>query len=114
MSKIKGITVGTYLTKTLKSPENKGYSIKEICGKCKLREKCKYRQISSFKNGKTFKNNVECDFFYFSITPRAIVATGRDEVTGKRMTKTFKGENEKEALNKALSFQIEMEKKRWI
>lgn len=114
MNNIKGITVGTYLTKTLKNSKNKGHSIKEICKKCELREKCKYRQITSFKNGKTFKNNVECNFFYFSITSRAIVATGRDEVTGKRTTKSFKGENEKEALNKALSFQIEMEKKRRI
>ena len=110
MNKIKGITVGTYLTKTIKNPKDKGIPSKEICGKCSQKDKCKYRQITKFENEKVFKNNVECDSFYFSITPKAIVITGRDETTGKRSTKTFVGANEKEAFNKALSFQLEMEK----
>ena len=110
MNNIKGITVGTYLTKTLKNNENKGKSIKYICEKCKSNNICKYKNITRFKNEKVFKNNVKCEFFYFGITPRAIVATGRDTITGKRTTKTFVGKTEKEAFNKALSFQIEMEK----
>ena len=59
---------------------------------------------NAVKNGKVIDNNVECDSFYFSITPKAIVTTGRDTITGKRTTKTFVGKNEKEAFNKALSF----------
>ena len=109
MNKVKGITVGTYLTKTIKNSKNKGLSSKEICNHCKMKDKCKYRQITKFENGKVIDNNVECDSFYFSITPKAIVTTGRDTITGKRTTKTFVGKNEKEAFNKALSFQIEME-----
>jgi integrase len=110
MNKVKGITTGTYLTKTLKDSKNKGTTAKQICSSCKMKEKCKYGKISKFDNGKVFDNNVECDYFYFSITSKAIVITGRDTITGKRTTKTFVGKNEKEALNKALSFQIEMEK----
>lgn len=109
MNKVKGITVGTYLTKTIKNSKDKGLSSKEICNNCKMKDKCKYRQITKFENGKVIDNNVECDSFYFSITPKAIVTTGRDTITGKRTTKTFVGKNEKEAFNKALSFQIEME-----
>ena len=109
MNKVKGITVGTYLTKTIKNSKDKGLSGKEICNHCKMKDKCKYRQITKFENGKVIDNNVECDSFYFSITPKAIVTTGRDTITGKRTTKTFVGKNEKEAFNKALSFQIEME-----
>ena len=109
MNKVKGITVGTYLTKTIKNSKNKGSSSKEICNRCKMKDKCKYRQITKFENGKVIDNNVECESFYFSITPKAIVTTGRDTITGKRTTKTFVGKNEKEAFNKALSFQIEME-----
>ena len=110
MGQIKGITVGTYLTKTKKNNTIKGHSVKEICNKCKYRDICKYKEITRFKNEKTFENNVECNNFYFAITKRAIVSTGRDAVTGKRTSKTFIGETEKEAFNKALAFQIEMEK----
>lgn len=110
MNKLKGITTGTYLTKTLKNSKNKGHSSKEICNKCKFKDECKYKNITKFENEKIFNNNVECEFFYFSITPKAIVTTGRDTITGKRTAKTFVAENEKEAFNKALSFQIEMEK----
>ncbi len=106
MNKVKGITVGTYLTKTVKNSKDKVLSSKEICNHCKMKDKCKYRQISKFENGKVIDNNVECDSFYFSITPKAIVTTGRDTITGRRTTKTFVGKNEKEAFNKALSFQI--------
>lgn len=109
MNKVKGITVGTYLTKTVKNTKNKKHTTKEICSQCEMKDKCKYRQLTRFKNGKIFENNVKCDYFYFSITPKAIVTTGRDTITGKRTTKTFVGKNEKEAFNKALSFQIEME-----
>ena len=93
MNKVKGITVGTYLTKTVKNSKDKGLSSKEICNHCKMKDKCKYRQITKFENGKVIDNNVECDSFYFSITPKAIVTTGRDTITGKRTTKTFVRKN---------------------
>lgn len=89
MNKVKGITVGTYLTKTIKNPKDKGLSSKEICNHCKMKDNCKYRQITKFENGKVIDNNVECDSFYFSITPKAIVTTGRDTITGKRTTKNI-------------------------
>ena len=46
MNKVKGITVGTYLTKTIKNSKDKGLSGKEICNDCKMKDKCKYRQIT--------------------------------------------------------------------
>ena len=52
MNKVKGITVGTYLTKTIKNSKDKGLSSKEICNLCKMKDKCKYRQITKFENGK--------------------------------------------------------------
>ena len=110
MNKVKGITTGTYLTKTIKNPKEEKRTAKQICSNCVMKDKCKYGKITKFENGKVFENNVECDYFYFSITPKAIVTTGRDTITGKRTTKTFVANNEKEAFNKALSFQIEMEK----
>ena len=44
MNKVKGITVGTYLTKTVKNSKDKVLSSKEICNHCKMKDKCKYRQ----------------------------------------------------------------------
>ena len=52
---------------------------------------------------------MECEYFYFTIVPKAILTTGRDTTTGKTMTKTFTGTNEKEAINKALSEKIKLE-----
>ena len=49
MNKVKGITVGTYLTKTIKNSKDKGLSGKEICNDCKMKDKCKYRQITKLK-----------------------------------------------------------------
>ena len=56
MNKVKGITVGTYLTKTIKNPKDKGLSSKEICNHCKMKDNCKYRQITKFENGKVIHN----------------------------------------------------------
>ena len=56
MNKVKGITVGTYLTKTIKNSKNKGLFSKEICNLCKMKDKCKYRQITKFENGKVIHN----------------------------------------------------------
>ena len=36
MNKVKGITVGTYLTKTFKNSKDKGLSSKEICNNWKI------------------------------------------------------------------------------
>ena len=110
MNKVKGITVGTYLTKTIKNSKDKGLSSKEICNHCKMKDKCKYRKLTKFENAKVIDNNVECDYFYFSITPKAIVTTGRYTITGKRTTKTFVGKNEKEAFNKPYHFRLKWKK----
>ena len=106
--KVKGITSGTYLLKRKKDKSTKINS-KEICNQCKYRKTCKYKNISKFENGKVFNNNVECEYFYFIITPKAILTIGRDTTTGKVMTKTFVGKNESEAYNKALTEKLKLD-----
>lgn len=106
--KVKGITSGTYLLKRVKDKSNK-LSSKEICNNCKCKDTCKYRAISKFKNGKVFNNNVECKYFYFIISPKAILTVGRDTTTGKVMTKTFVGKDETEAFNKALTEKLKLD-----
>ena len=106
--KVKGITSGTYLLKRVKNKSNKSSS-KEICNNCKYRDTCKYRTISKFENGKVFNNNVECKYFYFIISPKAILTVGRDTTTGKVMTKTFVGKDETEAFNKALTEKLKLD-----
>lgn len=108
--KIKGITSGTYLEKICKSEKDKQIKKQELCNKCKYKDVCKYKKISKFENKKVFQNNVECEVFYFKIVPKAILTTGRDTTTGKRTTKTFVGENEEIAFNKALAMKVELEK----
>ena len=110
MNKIKGITSGTYLEKKLKDKNNQKFKREEICNKCSFKDVCKYKNVSKFNNGKIFENNVECKYFYFTITPKAILATGRDTTTGKRTTKTFIAETEDEAFNMALTCKLELEK----
>ena len=105
--KVKGITSGTYLLKRVKDKSNK-LSSKEICNNCKYKDTCKYRTISKFENGKVFNNNVECKYFYFIISPKAILTVGRDTTTGKVMTKTFVGKDETEAFNKALTEKLKL------
>ena len=106
--KVKGITSGTYLLKRVKDKSNK-LSSKEICNNCKYKDTCKYRAISKFKNGKVFNNNVECKYFYFIISPKAILTVGKDTTTGKVMTKTFVGKDETEAYNKALTEKLKLD-----
>ena len=108
--KVKGITSGTYLLKRVKDKSNK-LSSKEICNNCKYKGTCKYRAISKFENGKVFNNNVECKYFYFIISPKAILTVGRDTTTGKVMTKTFVGKDETEAFNKALTEKLKINQK---
>ena len=105
--KVKGITSGTYLLKRVKDKSNK-LSSKEICNNCKYKDTCKYKNISKFENGKVFNNNVECKYFYFIISPKAILTVGRDTTTGKVMTKTFVGKDETEAFNKALTEKLKL------
>lgn len=109
MGKLKGITSGTYLTKRIRNEKHKKFSKEEICNKCQHKGVCKYQKISKFINGKIFQNNVECNEFYFTITPKAILTIGRDTTTGKILTKTFIGKNEEEAISKALSEKIKIE-----
>lgn len=106
--KVKGITSGTYLLKR-KKDKNTKINSREICNQCKYRNTCKYKNISKFENGKVFNNNVECEYFYFIITPKAILTIGRDTTTGKVMTKTFVGKNESEAYNKTLTEKLKLD-----
>lgn len=106
--KVRGITSGTYLLKR-KKDKNTKINSREICNQCKYRNTCKYKNISKFENGKVFNNNVECEYFYFIITPKAILTIGRDTTTGKVMTKTFVGKNESEAYNKALTEKLKLD-----
>lgn len=106
--KIKGITSGTYLSKRKKDKSSK-LSSKEICNKCKYKNTCKYKDISKFEKGKVYSNNVECEYFYFIITPKAVLTIGRDTTNGKVTTKTFVGVNEEEAFNKALSEKVKLD-----
>lgn len=107
--KVKGITSGTYLLKRVKDKSNK-LSSKEICNNCKYKDTCKYRAMSKFEHGKVFNNNVECKYFYFIISPKAILTVGRDTTTGKVMTKTFVGKDETESFNKALTEKLKLDK----
>ena len=106
--KIKGITSGTYLLKRIKD-KNLKLSSKEICNRCEFKNTCKYRNISKFENGKVFNNNVECEYFYFIISPKAILTIGRDMTTGRIITKTFVGKNETEAFQKALNEKLKLD-----
>ncbi len=108
--KIKGITSGTYLTKRIKEKKNKKYKKEELCKKCEYSDICKYKELGKFNKGKVFENNVECNYFYFTITVKAVLTIGRDTTTGKIMTQTFTGKNEDEAINKALTTKLELEK----
>lgn len=110
MSKIKGITCGTYLNRRIKNSKNKKLQKSTICSNCQHKNICKYKNISKFSNGKTFSNNVDCEYFYFSITPKAILTLGRDKSTGKIIRLTFSGESEEAAFNKALNEKLKIDK----
>ena len=110
MSKIKGITCGTYLNRRIKNSKNKKLQKSTICSNCQHKNICKYKNISKFSNGKTFSNNVDCEYFYFSITPKAILTLGRDKSTGKTIRLSFSGETEEDALNKALNEKLKIDK----
>lgn len=110
MSKIKGITCGTYLNRRIKNSKNKKLQKSTICSNCQHKNICKYKNISKFSNGKIFSNNVDCEYFYFSITPKAILTLGRDKSTGKTIRLSFSGETEEDALNKALNEKLKIDK----
>lgn len=110
MGGLKGITLGTYLTKRVKNDEHKSLSKKEICEICKLKDICKYKSISKFSKGKVFENNVICDEFYFTITTKAVLNLGIDMATGKQIKKTFIAKTEEEALSRALTEKLNIEK----
>ena len=109
MNKLKGITSGTYLTKRIKNPEHKNLTKIDICNKCKNNNICKYRNITKFTNGQIYENNVSCDEFYFTISPKAILTLGVDRTTGETIRQSFSGKNEEDAISKALAEKLRIE-----
>ena len=110
MKKFKGISSGTYLTKRLKDKTKKSTPKEDLCKNCINNNICKYKDISTFSKGKVFKNNCTCDNFYFTITAKATLQIGRDLEKGKNITKTFTAATEEEAISKALTEKLEMDK----
>lgn len=97
--KLKGITVGTYISK-----RPKGKFDESICASC---ENNKNKNIDKEKQYEFCKG---CDKFYVSKTCKAILTTGRDQTTGQTQRKTFVADTEQEALDKALDFRINLNK----
>ena len=97
--KLKGITVGTYISK-----RPKGKFDESICASC---ENNKNKNIDKEKQYELCKG---CDKFYVSKTCKAVLTTGRDQTTGQTQRKSFVADTEQEALDKALDYRINLNK----
>ena len=97
--KLKGITVGTYISK-----RPKGKFDESICASCVNN---KNKNIDKEKQYELCKG---CDKFYVSKTCKAVLTTGRDQTTGQTQRKSFVADTEQEALDKALNFRINLNK----
>lgn len=97
--KLKGITVGTYISK-----RPKGKFDESICASC---ENNKNKNIDKEKQYELCKG---CDKFYVSKTCKAVLTTGRDQTTGQTQRKSFVADTEQEALDKALDYRIKLNK----
>ena len=96
---LKGITVGTYISK-----RPKGKFDESICASCVNN---KNKNIDKKKQYELCKG---CDKFYVSKTCKAVLTTGRDQTSGKTQRKTFVADSEQEALDKALDYRINLNK----
>jgi len=81
--KLKGITVGTYISK-----RPKGKFDESICASC---ENNKNKNIDKEKQYELCKG---CDKFYVSKTCKAVLTTGRDQTTGQTKRRTFVADTE--------------------
>ena len=97
--KLKGITVGTYISK-----RPKGKFDESICASCVNN---KNKNIDKEKQYELCKG---CDKFYVSKTCKAVLTTGRDQTTGQTQRRTFVADTEQKALDKALEFRLNLNK----
>ena len=104
MSKINGITYGTY--PSIRPKKNVDKSVCENCNVCKSKP---YQLADSLERMHICKNS-GCNLFYFSQTSKATVSLGRDTITGKELKKTFVADTEEEALNLALEAKLNIDK----
>lgn len=104
MSKINGITYGTY--PSIRPKKNVDKSVCENCNVCKSKP---YQLADSLERMHICKNS-GCNLFYFSQTSKATVFLGRDTITGKELKKTFVAGTEEEALNLALEAKLNIDK----
>lgn len=104
MSKINGITYGTY--PSIRPKKNVDKSVCEKCNICKSKP---YQLANSLERMHICKNS-GCNLFYFSQTSKATVFLGRDTITGKELKKTFVADTEEEALSLALEAKLNIDK----
>lgn len=105
MSKINGITYGTY--PSIRPRKNE--IDKSVCENCNICKSKPYQLADSLERMHICKNS-GCNLFYFSQTSKATVILGRDTITGKELKKTFVANTEEEALNLALEAKLNIDK----
>lgn len=101
--KFKGITVGTYISRKSKNKKEQN-----VCANCEINIKIQKKNIDKDKEYELCKN---CEKCYVSKSCKAILTIGRDQTIGKILRKTFVANTEEEALNKALEYKINLDKK---
>ena len=79
MSKINGITYGTY--PSIRPKKNVDKSVCENCNICKSKP---YQLADSLERMHICRDS-GCNLFYFSQTSKATVILGRDTITGKEL-----------------------------
>lgn len=99
---IKGITVGTYISR---KPKNK--KDKNACTNCEINKRIQKKNIDKEKEYELCKG---CDKCYISKTSKAILTIERDLTTGKTRRKTFVADTEELAFNTALQYKLDLEK----
>lgn len=104
MSKINGITYGTY--PSIRPKKNIDRSVCKNCEVCKSKS---YQLANNLKRMYICRDS-GCQYFYFSQTSKATVILGKDKVTGKDIKKTFVADNADAALLLALQAKENIDK----
>ena len=104
MSKINGITYGTY--PSIRPKKNIDRSVCKNCEVCKSKS---YQLANNLKRMHICRDS-GCQYFYFSQTSKATVILGKDKVTGKDIKKTFVADNADAALLLALQAKENIDK----